>query len=109
MQKVNKVSIQKMTWYLAFATTFAFVIPIFFSISGVNEITKTGWIVFIINTIYAVLTGLYAGIHADRFWLLLFFPVVYAIGCDFFFDSHAIYCAVVYLMLAGFAYGTVRD
>jgi hypothetical protein len=39
---------------------------------------------------------------------LLFFPVIYLVGCDFFFDSHAIYCAVVYLMLTGFAYGAVR-
>ncbi|MEE0261098.1 hypothetical protein ACRXID_01705 [Ligilactobacillus animalis] len=106
--QLSKVSPQKIISYWAFATLFSFVIPIIFTVLNVDEITKTGVILFGINVVYAIAIGFYAGKHADKFWLVLFFPVIYLIGCDFFFDSHAIYCTVVYLMLTCFAYGAVR-
>lgn len=107
--QASKLSFQRIVWYLAFALLFSFVIPIFFSWFGVDEITMMEIILFGINVVYVIAMGIYAGKRAEKLWLLALFPVCYAIGCDFFFDSHAIYFAVVYLMLAGFSYGMVRD
>ncbi len=106
---LNRMSLQHIAWYLAFALAFSFMIPIIFTFFNVDEVTKTGVILFGINVIYAIASGIYAGKRADHFWLILFFPVIYLIGCDFFFDSHTIYCAAFYFLLAAFAYGTVRD
>ena len=93
----RSLSIQRIIWYLAIATAFAF------------DVHRIGIILFGIYAVYAVVVGLYAGKSNEHFWVLLFFPILYLIGYRFFFDGYARYFTVVYLGLSFAAYGITKD
>ncbi|MFJ6975544.1 MAG: hypothetical protein ACIRZ1_07375 [Ligilactobacillus ruminis] len=101
----RSLSIQRIVWYLAIATAFAFVVPILFT----TDVHRIGIILFGIYVVYAVVVGLYAGKSNEHFWVLLFFPILYLIGYRFFFDGYARYFTVVYLGLSFAAYGITKD
>jgi len=101
----RSLSIQRIVWYLAIATAFAFVVPILFTYLNTTDVHRIGIILF---GIYVVV-GLYAGKSNEHFWVLLFFPILYLIGYRFFFDGYARYFTVVYLGLSFAAYGITKD
>ena len=91
----RSLSIQRIIWYLAIATAFAFVVPILFTYLNTTDVHRIGIILFGIYVVYAVVVGLYAGKSNEHFWVLLFFPILYLIGYRFFFDGYARYFTVV--------------
>ena len=105
----RSLSIQRIVWYLAIATAFAFVVPSLFTYLNTTDVHRIGIILFGIYVVYAVVVGLYAGKSNEHFWVLLFFPILYLIGYRFFFDGYARYFTVVYLGLSFAAYGITKD
>ena len=71
----RSLSIQRIIWYLAIATAFAFVVPILFTYLNTTDVHRIGIILFGIYVVYAVVVGLYAGKSNEHFWVLLFFPI----------------------------------
>lgn len=81
----RSLSIQRIIWYLAIATAFAFVVPILFTYLNTTDVHRIGIILFGIYVVYAVVVGLYAGKSNEHFWVLLFSR--YCILSDIDFSS----------------------
>ena len=99
-------------WYLAFGAFFAYVVPILFSLSDVNEVIRIEFILFIINVIYAVVTGVIAGKARHSIIFTLIFPALYQVSYTSFFVSFSAYVkyfGIVYLVMTLLAYGANRD
>ncbi|SEM65685.1 hypothetical protein SAMN05216431_10648 [Ligilactobacillus sp. WC1T17] len=105
----SELSLPRIGWYVAVSLALAFVVPILFVYADVTDINKIAFILYGIYVVYAVFSGLYAGKKNDRFWVLLFFPIVYFIGYRFFFDSYAQYFTLAYLGISYAAYGITKD
>jgi hypothetical protein len=95
-------------WYAAFAAALSFVIPIIFIELNITDIQRMGIILFGINVLYALLSGLIVGVKTQPLVYLIFFPILFLIGVHFFFASFAYYFAVVYAIFAFLACGMVR-
>ena len=78
----RSLSIQRIIWYLAIATAFAFVVPILFTYLNTTDVHRIGIILFGIYVVYAVVVGLYAGKSNEHFWVLLFFPILVGFTAD---------------------------
>ncbi|AUJ29892.1 MAG: hypothetical protein ABF991_01130 [Liquorilactobacillus hordei] len=96
-------------WYLAFATAIAIVVPIIFNVINLTDVQKYTFAFFGINVIFTILSGLIVGIKKQPIIYLLFFPAIYLIGVNLFFESFAYYIAIVYLLIGFLTYGAVKD
>ncbi|MFT8727161.1 MAG: hypothetical protein ABF756_04080 [Liquorilactobacillus ghanensis] len=107
---MNKSSFFSLTtlWYAAFAAALSFVVPIIFIELDITDIQRMGIILFGINVLYALASGLLVGFKSQPLVYLIFFPLLFLIGVHFFFASFAYYFAVVYAIFAFLACGMVR-
>lgn len=99
----------KTVWYLAFALFFSMVLPIIAVTLDCDEVTKIGWLLFGINSVYAVLSGLIAGKAEHTVFFLIFFPVIYMLSFRLFFESYAVYFVIPYIIFSLLAYGVTKD
>ncbi|GAJ25471.1 hypothetical protein JCM15457_337 [Liquorilactobacillus sucicola DSM 21376 = JCM 15457] len=96
-------------WYLAIAFAISLVVPIIFAELDFSDVQKIGFVLFGINVVYAILSGLIVGIKKEPAIYLLFFPIIYLLGVKLFFESYAYYFSLVYVVITYLAYGITRE
>lgn len=107
--QIRQIFSLRTLWYLAFAATFSFLIPIIYESMNATDVTEIEFILFGFNALFAVLVGLAAGKLNHSIIFVLFFPVMFALTYSLFFDSYVHYFTYVYLILTLLAYGVTKD
>ncbi|KRN88761.1 hypothetical protein [Ligilactobacillus ceti] len=108
MQSSKSIIILRTLWYIAFAATFSFILPIVCTMIGLDEIKTMAIVLVSANAIYAVVSGLVAGKLDHSGLYLLIFPILYALGAHFFFEKYALFLVVAYLIFTYLAYGIAK-
>lgn len=95
-------------WYLCFAATFCFIVPIIYETLNATDITEIGFILFGFDAIFAVVVGLVIGKLNHSIFFTLFFPLMFLLTYGLFFDSYVRYFGYIYLVLTILAFGVTK-